>query len=137
MRRQIAYVLAVLLVTVAPLHAVNLTGDWFVCLDCRVPPHVCDPFSMPPNFDTWDATQTGTNLSVDSSFWSQTFTGPIDSATGAFTVSYNSLSYTGDSSTFATIDGTYNAVLQTGKLFGARCDKQGRCPPHKHLEMSA
>ena len=122
MRRQIAYALGMFLATAAPLHAVNLTGEWFICHDCRVD-GVCDPLGPPqPGTDMWDVTQTGSNLSIDSDvFSSQTFTGTIDSAIGAFAVSCcsNIVSFEGIGS-FATIDGTYDATLQYGHIWGAR-----------------
>jgi hypothetical protein len=122
MRRQIAYALGMFLATAAPLHAVDLTGSWFVCEDCRIG-DFCDPFAPPPPWpDTWEVTQTGTDLSVESTFLSQTLTGTIfNPATGGFGVSCCGHSYRfGGIGSFSTIDGTFDFSLTRGHIFGAR-----------------
>ena len=123
MRRRLAYVLGLLVTTAAPLHAVDLTGPWFICEDCRVG-GVCDPLGgPPPGSDNWDITQAGTSLAVDSERFNQTFPGTIDPVTGIFEAGNAFLTFEGIGS-FSTIDGTYYSDLQSGHIFGAR-----RCNP--------
>ena len=127
MRPKIAYVLGVLLATATPLLAVDLTGQWFICEDCRVG-GVCDPLGgPPPGSDNWDITQTGTTLAIDSERFSQVFPGTIDPGTGIFSAGNSFLTFEGIGS-FSTIDGTYDSSLQSGHIFGARlCSMASEC----------
>jgi hypothetical protein len=111
----------VLLATVASAHAVDVTGDWFICLDCRVD-GLCHPLGGPqPETDDWAITQAGTDLSIDSTRFQSTFTGTIDPMTGAFEVPNppNFVAFDG-TATFSTIDGHYDSLFQSGTIFGAR-----------------
>jgi hypothetical protein len=123
MRRFLACALGLLLSHTA--YAVDLTGDWFICADCRVD-GFCHPFGGPqPETDGWTITQTGTSLSIVTTQFGSTFSGTIDPATGAFVVPrpQNAIEFTGVG-TFSTIDGRYDSSFQWGTIFGGR-----RCDP--------
>jgi hypothetical protein len=124
MPRHLAYALTLLLLTVIPAGAVDLTGEWVICADCRID-GVCDPFSSPAGVDQWSITQTGTSLSVDSSTFPATFTGTIDSTSGAFDLPKppNLVAFSGVGTDVA-LDGMYDSGLQSGHIVGAR-----RCDP--------
>lgn len=126
MGRVLACAWGLLLAMVTATHAVNLTGDWFVCSDCRVG-GFCHPLGGPqPETSNWDITQTGSNLSIFIDRFAPTvFTGTIDSASGAFVVPNppNFVEFMGIGS-FARIDGSYDSSFQTGSIFGGR-----RCDP--------
>jgi hypothetical protein len=126
MRRHLARTLAVVVTVLATnaVWAVDMTGQWATCGDCRIN-GVCDPMSQSPtDFDQWDVTQTGTALQVDSQQFSQFFgiyMGTIDPATGAFSIPRppNVIAFEGVA-TFSTLTGTYDSSLQQGSLVGAR-----------------
>ena len=128
MRQPIAYALGLLLATAAPLYAVDLTGQWFICDDCSVG-GVCDPLGPPPpSSDNWDITQSGTSLSADSQNFNVTFTGTIDPGTGIFELSYSNFLFFDGIGSFSTIDGTYDSSLQSGHIFGGRlCSMASEC----------
>ena len=129
MRRHLVCALVVIATAFATtaIGAVNMTGLWATCGDCRIG-GVCDPFSSSPtDFDQWDVTQTGSTLQVESQQFSQFFgiyQGTIDPATGAFSIPHppNQIAFEGVA-TFSTLDGTYDSTLQSGSFVGARmCD---------------
>ena len=113
-----------LLLAATSARAVDLTGDWVICGDCRIG-GVCDPTSpSPTDVDHWAVTQTGTSLSVDSTVFPVTFTGTIDPVTGIFDLPNppNTVRWFG-TGTDTSIDGSYDSGLQQGHILGARaCD---------------
>ena len=120
---RIAITLALLLAAVLPARAVDLTGDWVICGDCGIISG-CNPMSSSPtDVDHWSITQTGSNLSIDSTLFSTTFTGIIQE-TGVFNLTRppNSIAWSA-LSTDTSIDGMYDSGLQQGRVVGARvCD---------------
>jgi hypothetical protein len=117
-------VLSMLVASVAPAGAVDHSGEWTVGADCR-DGGTCDPLGPPTFVDDWTITQVGSDLTIDSSVFVPTFTGTIDSASGAFVTPQppNFIEFAGVG-TFSTIRGTYDSLLQSGAITGGR-----RCDP--------
>src|SRR5262249_26501604 len=107
--------------------AVNMTGRWTVCYDCRMG-GVCDPLGPGPTLvDQWTVTQALADLQVFSQDFDPPmghFSGTIDSATGAFSIPQpqNPFEFLGIAG-FSTFTGTFDAILETGGMIAARvCD---------------
>lgn len=124
MRRHLARALGIVLVVAGPtLAAVDMTGAWSICADCRIG-GVCDPTSSPTTADTWTVTQTGSTLDVQSTFLGP-FHGTIDSSSGAFGWDPPPANLVGVDAvaTFSTFAGTFDSTLENGSVIGARqCD---------------
>src|SRR5688572_1495020 len=83
MPRHLIVALVTLLAAAAPSSAVDLTGQWVICADCRIG-GVCDPSGSPTDIDEWTVTQAGSSLTVMESVFGLTLTGTIDPPSGAF-----------------------------------------------------
>lgn len=122
MHRRLAYAFAAVLASAFSARAVDLTGDWVSCGDCRIDGafgHSCD-IGPSTTVSPLAITQTGTNLSINSILG--TSTGTIDPVTGLFNVPNGGLRFSGIGTNHS-IDASFDSTFQQGRTVASRaCD---------------